>query len=879
MTIRFFTSKQEEIFNKSNIVFEPTNVDLCDSVNIYIVCDNKITNMTQNIFGSNFALYEIVNDEVLTNYSTNKIDLISNTNGKYVYKLNIIFNPLENTKHETNGVYSVVIDSQEFNFNLIGQVIQIDKQLVVTLQNFKKFMNDDYIIAFRESILSSSATDYELYNRKMREYLMNIHSLSNLHGSYKNLEAVIKFFGYGDLLELKEYWYFEDKYKSTNIGSLVLSSIDKSLIGYKKSNQMSLTYQINEQSGYDENNLPLYVNVLSNIDEVILKMYALQRILEKEFLPLNTHIVDIIGEMQGVVGFEISMLLNNTLISSTNITDNLNKPIEWEIESKDLKILNHRVIVDEYRFKEDNGILLDVSNHNFDKKYFSIYSVVGDTFEEYEMMTKYHSGNFAIAKFKYSFDTKRYQFFKYKIIKEGKLVFESKQEHIYNNPFNEGIIIGIKEEGDYRITFELQDYYGMVTYFGTDDFIKVRFEELDIVIGHYDELQPYTKRKKTPLHVYSTYDKTYGKMLNVPSSSNKNLDINTWDSVNNNPKMLIARKYAESFDINSVTTSPNQLNMIRIADLADVPMDSWSTTHTISIIEFLKSSTYKDGEQFGFKMKYINDKNFTNLTIPYNNKISRNQNIINLISHINDLKITKYIVRDFDFMLHEHGEGLEKDTTNHAIQISSQESGYPMRIVEIESITNQKKDIIYKHETDLLCTKMSEINIICNGKSNTVFYIELDGNMVFSTNKNINSNSDIITFLNTFPELYVYESKINGEPCVRVLSNSDMVLKHGSIGHHRSMVKGRQFGVIEFVEHSSDIKVGHPIFASIDSHIELGDIEWTLYDSLTGYKITEQHSIAFMYMFVNRGIYDLKCKFTHNNKNYNFDMKGLFVIK
>lgn len=184
-----------------------------------------------------------------------------------------------------------------------------------------KITNEDFKI-FKESDIKEQRVDYRLMNEKRKELLMEGHNIYPYIGSYKSLINVIRYFGY-DNVHIKEWWknvditsedygnYFiatsyslEDR-ESVRVGGQNIALPSKR---FRKTNRMTLAWDIdrikkNLEKPYgrnEEHELPETEEVFAfTIEEAVIKLYGFRRKLEREFLPLNCHIVDVVGEMFG----------------------------------------------------------------------------------------------------------------------------------------------------------------------------------------------------------------------------------------------------------------------------------------------------------------------------------------------------------------------------------------------------------------------------------------------------------------------------------------------------------------------------------------------------------------------------------------------------
>ena len=258
------TASGEHIQQKHNLYFGESSIDFPNTKSIYIIRDSKIDLKSVELTeGSPFYFYKIVDSKPLKSKKLNVDDILNSVkkqDGKFIYRISIMLDS------ETAGTYydnmKLFVNNTLYDINMGGDVIGLDEKLAVLIQNFKQYIDVDYMTAFRESQNNAKSFDYELYNRKIREFLLNMKELTT-YGTYKNLFNIIKFFGFGELLDLKEYWTDDlGSFKYTSIINKVVNYIDKSLVGYRKTKMMSLTYKINEQNGYDDDGLPTYENVL-----------------------------------------------------------------------------------------------------------------------------------------------------------------------------------------------------------------------------------------------------------------------------------------------------------------------------------------------------------------------------------------------------------------------------------------------------------------------------------------------------------------------------------------------------------------------------------------------------------------------------------------
>lgn len=859
--IRLLTRKNRELYTQGELEFSCAQ-DLADSEHIYIITDIKLLSLNCQLNNTKFNFFNIIN-ETITNVdqvNLSNVEYIEQSN-LFIYKINIVFEPNEN---DEKAILKLNINDSEYLINLIGYVEKIDERLMVTIQNLKQFISDDYMLAFRESISNSSAMDTKLYNRKIREYLMNISDLSTLKGSYKNLFAAIDYFGYGDLLSLKEYWTDGSTYKSTNIGPEILQYIDKTLAGFKKTNMIGLTYQINEQQGVDEDGLPIFINVLENTDEILIKLEALKKILEKEFIDIKTHIVDITGEFQSVVGHE----LYTHLVNSNEIAIVGNSKFDFDFVSKDIEIINHKVIVNPWLFnKSISFIKTDNSDHQED--YFLIEKEVGNEMEEYQFMTQYLSADFGMLEIKTNIDKSKYQLIEFTLFGETDgIVFESGLMPIDNLVYDNKFLLGIKKEGNYKISFSCVDHYGGRSYFGTPDYVKVGYKELRVKLGVYAEEGDYND-----MTAWTTFKSRSGHL--VPSIVSTTLDINTWNLKTNIPEITIAREYASDYDMLSTYTSLNSLNNIELNNLKNIPLISWATTYTVAIIDVIRND-----DSAGF---YIaTNETFKPVEYFVGSEINEEVTITKLCSLINSSELSGIFNADITYYSNDPEATI--NNSRPMLRLTSKEIGMPSRMVKIYTVSEKYSDF-EKHYV------INDIPVFSNVDAKLEFSVDTEmsqniGNLEIwygdeyfvSEDLYILNNTEIYNEIkNLLPDIYSFMT----DETVVIYSEKDIKISHISIGIQENIVRAKNLSKIITTHSGTDIQIGKPVFACIDNarKTEMGDITWKLINPLNGDILSTQNAFAFRWVFNRPGVYSLKVEFTHGNVDYDFNIDGFIIIK
>ena len=193
-----------------------------------------------------------------------------------------------------------------------AETVEEDERLKIWNSNLGYNITPEDTMIFYKSDIKEYRPDYQLLNEKRKELMMEGSNIYPFIGSYKAIINAIKFIGYENL-SIIEYWrnvnhddenfgkiYHSSKYslnhrETLRIGArnIVLPNKD-----YKKMNALALVYSINKPTGeVDDWELPYVKEQFTyTIEEALIKLFALRKKLDKEFMPGTSRIIDIIGE-------------------------------------------------------------------------------------------------------------------------------------------------------------------------------------------------------------------------------------------------------------------------------------------------------------------------------------------------------------------------------------------------------------------------------------------------------------------------------------------------------------------------------------------------------------------------------------------------------
>ena len=864
------TSTQKHVINGDIIHLEQCSTSLTSTLTLFLIASEELNALSVTLSNSaTFSLYTIDAGtvQVVTTLDTDNVTPIY-TNSQFIYKLNVLFTSTEEI--DDSVTLNIVSDNDNLQCDLVCSAIALDEKLLITLQNLKQVLSDDYMIAFRDTVVNSNDNDNIIYNRKVKEYLLGIFELSALSGTYTSLNAILNFFGYGELLAIKEYWTNNSQYKSTSIANAVLSKIDKQLIGYRKTNQLSLVYQINEETGSDAYGLPLYSNVFANTDAILVKLWAVERILEKDFLFLNTHIVDVIGEFQSVVGLELSAVLNDTNVTTINLTDNLNSEVKFKYVHNNIHILRHDVIVKPFVFdqisstSEIERITSNTYGH-FNQTYFDIIRKA-DALNEFDALTKLYVGDFGLVEIEIEFDKTRYQTYKTVLLDSTGAIAHVSLLHSVNDIINNTILYGIKTVGSYKLLIYLIDNYGGATIVANNDFLTISNEQVDFFIAKYD----YSGTLYDDLSTWSTYERTSGSNRSiVVNNISDTLDVNTWNPQTNSPPMQIARFYASDFDQYAKLTNLNQLNSIPLNKLNGLPLTTWGQTHTVFMFDPL--GNYSEGmRSIGLRNFDTTDFDKVEKYFSPTSSYSDTQWLTSFVSDINAhcLANPASTLNDFTWDMHYYANSSTADflDAKPLVRAKSVLQSYATRFVHVELVTDAAD---YLAPTGYVS---NDVQTFTHVDATVEFYITdfaiSDLLLIVDSVEHRIQNLAIGSILDAYDTLYAFTGTISGlsvtynenTNSIIVFCSKDISISHDSIGLHSDIARGIDSSKIIRLAQGSDIRLGEPVFAFIDSdsRLELSDIRWTLTNALTGTIVSIQNGYAFRWFLSEEGSYTLR---------------------
>ena len=313
-----------EIKDTSSLVYTPYDGPVCETLII-----NRFDKYIVPLLGSS---QNIDKDDLLEIHVAFIADAAS---AETTYKRTLVMS-YENgyTKYEIARI------------TFFAETIEEDERLKIWNENLGYNLKPEDTLIFKHSDMHECMPDFELLNEKRKELMLEGHNIYPYIGGYKAIINAIKFFGY-DNLNIVEYWrnineYDEEygKIYRTYVYSLndrkTFSTKRKPILlntkDFQKINNISLSYNINhpekvDDKKYDEFGLPNVIedfdkdkrdDFILTIEEALVKLFALKKKLNDEFMPGSTKITDVIGEGNY---FGINLIGNNPQVSTVNYVE------------------------------------------------------------------------------------------------------------------------------------------------------------------------------------------------------------------------------------------------------------------------------------------------------------------------------------------------------------------------------------------------------------------------------------------------------------------------------------------------------------------------------------------------------------------------------
>lgn len=274
----------------TNIVYSQPICLISDDSNITIkIKDNDIfklidiTKITQNTnYLNDISTYNItLNGEPYQEFYLYMFYMIGSSDSQNEYLEE--FTITENTNKTTHSLF--------IGADFYGP----DESLYINLANFGIEIPEQVQKALYISNVHEETIDNILINRKWKELIMNYIDVIANKGSYKSLLNSLKWFEYGDLVELRELWSHDINnqtcYDDKPLSSIILDKFKIYIQEFYKSTYLSLYLCMQHiiPDKYDNEKNPVLENIATkwSKEDLYLKMSMLGNFYETYFMPIH----------------------------------------------------------------------------------------------------------------------------------------------------------------------------------------------------------------------------------------------------------------------------------------------------------------------------------------------------------------------------------------------------------------------------------------------------------------------------------------------------------------------------------------------------------------------------------------------------------------
>ena len=297
-------------------------------------------------------------------------------NNNYIYVFNVACKSIE------EGEYICKIKIGDYGYIRVGADFYGENEsLYVNLANFGVEIPETIQKAIYDSNVHEDFKDNILINRKFKELLSNYWDVIANKGSYKSLQNSLKWFEWGDKLEIKEIWrhLIADKsfFNDEEVVSIFESKLNDSFENYVKTTYISLYCSLYDERPenvgdpeYDSEFNPVLSNAVLkySIDDIKLKLSLLAQFFGAFFLPIHMSILHAVAEskvftntIKTVLGsvmkrndcigsFEYveSNIKDDSVYKMTNVRAQVTDATTFAIKWKDPKYDKDGNVVEEY---------------------------------------------------------------------------------------------------------------------------------------------------------------------------------------------------------------------------------------------------------------------------------------------------------------------------------------------------------------------------------------------------------------------------------------------------------------------------------------------------------------------------------------------------
>lgn len=303
-----------------------SNIEItCESERFKLMKYSQVKDSINNISINDDFSYSLSGD--FNNENDEDILCIKLEGGKCIVPIYIIGTSDTEGSWYTNILIKVTYttDEEEYSFITVGGVFVDEcEQLVINGRNMGIDLPKDIIKAVYQGSYYNEEFNTQLYNEKLKEYLMNYMGIKGELGNFNSVENSLKWFGWGNHLSVSKLLQTDNEFKTQFIRDYFDIKCDllKSFETFRNSTYISLKLELNKELNTEnlfdftkdfwgegkpqlESLMDKEIIVESNVknslkyikkyydysfNELGLKLCCLKNFLEKYFLPIHLSI-------------------------------------------------------------------------------------------------------------------------------------------------------------------------------------------------------------------------------------------------------------------------------------------------------------------------------------------------------------------------------------------------------------------------------------------------------------------------------------------------------------------------------------------------------------------------------------------------------------
>lgn len=343
----------------------------------------------------------------LNNESLQFIRVVENNQKFLLVPFYVIVNSEEEGTWSTNILIHVKCDDYESFVEekwcpiTVGGVFQDEhEELTINGTNIGINLPMDLFRAIYQKSFYDETFDEQLYNEKLREYLLNYMGIRGELGNFNSAIKSLKWFGYGDIVTLTKLWETDNQFKHQYLIDYfdINNDFIESYRTFRNSTYVRLHILANRETGeYNEQNFdnmfwgenqPILEDLLSKMvpvtvgsietfdyykpyydytfNELALKLACLKYYYEKYFLPIHLQIHSA-SLTHRVYANDLKFLNKTSLSTSEYIIDIADDDFDVVFPTSDVQYLSHQIhyvdeIFNEFEEINDNKTLYKIND-------------------------------------------------------------------------------------------------------------------------------------------------------------------------------------------------------------------------------------------------------------------------------------------------------------------------------------------------------------------------------------------------------------------------------------------------------------------------------------------------------------------------------------